>query len=172
MNSSTASSNETRSELEENIEALRATQFFSGLPLEVLKLVAYLAVREEYESGETVFRRGDDEGRAYLVLSGHLRAGWEEGGEILCEIGPGDLVGALSLLGPMPRRHCLTATESARLLTIEREPFAKAMSQFPRSEQWMLEAALGLIRGWGNSIEHCCRPSCAGCRKIMGVTLL
>ena len=44
------------SEFQENLEILRQTYFFSGLPLETLKIFAYLCTREKFRQGEHIFR--------------------------------------------------------------------------------------------------------------------
>jgi len=170
MNSSTANNHNEPSELEANFELLRDTLLFSGLPLETVKLVAYLAVRADFVRGEAVFRRGDDEGRAYLVLSGRLRAGDGDGPAF--EVGEGELVGGLSLLGTMVRRHTLTALTDVRVLTIDRERFMKAVSQFPGYREWMVDAALRLVRHWEERLERAVVHDCPGCRQAMEMGLL
>jgi len=44
-------------EYQENLGILRQTYFFSGLPLESLKIFAYLCTREKFREGEFLFRQ-------------------------------------------------------------------------------------------------------------------
>jgi len=58
------------SELEENLEILRQTYFFSGLPLETLKIFAYLCIREKFKKNEYIFKQYEDDGRAFYIIDG------------------------------------------------------------------------------------------------------
>ncbi|UCG08371.1 MAG: hypothetical protein JSV83_06915, partial [Desulfobacterales bacterium] len=49
------------SELEQNLEFLRQTYFFSGIPLEALKVFAYLCTREKFKKDEYLFQQGEDD---------------------------------------------------------------------------------------------------------------
>ena len=61
----------TSSEFQENLSALREIPFFSKLPMEKLKLFAYLCTRNSYEPGDYMFQQGDDDGRAFYILEGN-----------------------------------------------------------------------------------------------------
>ena len=59
-------------EITDNIDILRQVNFFSGLPLEVVKLFAYLCTRENFRAGDFIFHQGDDDGCAYFTLTGEV----------------------------------------------------------------------------------------------------
>ena len=61
------------SEFQENLEILRQTYFFSGLPLETLKIFAYLCTREKFRPGEHIFRQNEDDGQAFYIIDGQAR---------------------------------------------------------------------------------------------------
>jgi CRP-like cAMP-binding protein len=73
MNSSEKNRTGPSSELEENLEILRQTYFFSGLPLETLKVFAYLCTRVKFKAGEYIFHQHEDDGRAFYIISGKAR---------------------------------------------------------------------------------------------------
>ena len=68
-----------RSELVENLEALRRLPIFRDIPFEITKLYAYTARRRRYREEETVFRQGQPAREAFLVLSGPVRLFMEIG---------------------------------------------------------------------------------------------
>ena len=56
MNSSAADNKTGGScEFQENLEILRQIDFFAGLPIETLKIFAYLCSREKYQAGDYLF---------------------------------------------------------------------------------------------------------------------
>ena len=61
------------SEFQGNLEILRQTYFFSSLPLETLKIFAYLCTREKFRQGEHLFRQDEDDGQAFYIIDGRAR---------------------------------------------------------------------------------------------------
>ena len=60
-------------EFQDNLEILRQTYFFSSLPLETLKIFAYLCTRAKFKQGEHIFRQNEDDGRAFYIIDGKAR---------------------------------------------------------------------------------------------------
>lgn len=73
-----------------------------------------------YDSGEVVFRQGDQGRAMYLVQSGTVRISREGpgGSELLAELGSGDFFGELALLGTARRTASAVASTPARLLPV------------------------------------------------------
>jgi len=158
-------------ELQQNIDILKEVPFFEGFPQEVLKLLAYLAVRGDYEEGDVIFERGDDPGIAFAVVSGELavyRDG-QRGEEKLRGYGEGDFLGSFTLIGSMPSLFTVKATKSTRLLLITRDQFNKIMDQHKELNPLLRKAILKELRRWEQTnideLDSCCL------RKV-GVTLL
>ena len=61
------------SEFQENLELLRQIYFFSGLPLETLKVFAYLCSREKFKQDEYIFSQDEDDGRAFYIINGQAQ---------------------------------------------------------------------------------------------------
>ena len=70
MSSLDESSLSPSSEYQENLDILRQTYFFSGLPLESLKVFAYLCTRERFKTGETLFLQGEEDADAFCLIAG------------------------------------------------------------------------------------------------------
>ncbi len=158
-------------ELQQNIEILKEVPFFEGFPTEVLKLLAYLCVRGDYEKGDALFEKGDDAGLACYIMSGSV-ALYRDGknGEEKLRIYPvGEFVGGFSLLGPMPALFTLRAEEKTCLLILMRDQFSKVMEQHAELNPLLRKAMLKQLRRWEKyNIEGL--DSC--CLQKVGVTLL
>ena len=59
-------------EFQQNLEILRQIEFFAGLPMETLKVFAYLCTRESFSAEEYLYTKDDDDGQAFYILSGRL----------------------------------------------------------------------------------------------------
>jgi len=138
------------SELDQNLELLRQTYFFSVVPLEALKVFAYLCNRETFKEGEYLFRQDEDDGRAFYIIKGRAVLGREEG-ESEKEIrmySEGDFLGGLSLMGPMQRLFSLKAASEVTCLICAREKFSRTLSQFQDLMPGLFKALVGAINGW------------------------
>jgi len=158
-------------ELQHNLEILKEVPFFEGFPPEVMKLLAYLSVRGDYEEGDVLFETGDDPGIAFAVVAGELAVYREgkSGEERLRSYGEGEFLGAFSLIGPMPSLFTMKATTTTRLLIINRDQFSRVMDQHKELAPLLRKAILKQLRRWEQAnieeLESCCLQK-------VGVTLL
>ena len=76
-------------------------------------------------AGEVVVRTGDVGDRFYIVDSGTVRIGLDEGEK---ESGPGDYFGEIALLRDVPRTATVTAATATRLYALERADFLAALT--------------------------------------------
>lgn len=151
MNSSAADNNsESGCEFQENLEILRQIDFFAGLPIETLKIFAYLCARETYQAGEYLFTQGDDDGQAFHLITGRavlIHTVDDTAIEIL-DFEPGEFLGSLALLGSMPRLFGLKTVDTVECLVLNREKFTKAIEQFPELMPRLLRSVVVAIRSW------------------------
>ena len=80
MNSLETDKTSTASELDQNLELLRETYLFSVVPLEALKVFAYLGNREKFKQGEYLIHQGEDDGQAFYIIDGLATLEREAGG--------------------------------------------------------------------------------------------
>ena len=137
-------------EFQQNLEILRQTQFFAGLPMETLKVFAYLCTRESFAAQDCLYDKDDDDGQAFYILSGQLVLVHDtDGGEaVIRDFGPGDFIGGLALLAPMRRLFALKAGQATDCLVLSREKFAKAIGQFPELIPRVFKSMADSIRDW------------------------
>jgi CRP-like cAMP-binding protein len=153
---------------------LRQTYFFSGIPLEALKVFAYLCTRERYKAGEYLFRQGEDDGQAFYLIEGKAVLEYEQDSEILVmrEIGSGEFLGGLTLVGEMRRLFSLKAAEDTTCLILSREKFAKTLEQFNDLMPKIFKALVRGIDGWESRFLTDRTDKCGDCMQRLGVSLL
>ena len=162
------------SELEENLEILRQTWFFSGLPLETLKIFAYLCTREKFKPDEYIIRQHEDDGRAFYIISGKavLERGDNSSTKEIRDCQVGEFIGGLTLLGEVRRLFSLRATEDTICLVLEREKFSKALQQFPDIMPRIFRAVAKSIDSWEERFLAGRADMCGECMVNLGVSLI
>lgn len=108
--------------------------------------IAEIAEPVHLESGEVLFEQGDQSEAMYVLASGRLevRAETELGDEVdLAELGPGEIVGEMSLIEGGERSASVRAVESSRLFELRRRDFERMRAEGRRAAYELL---LGLAR--------------------------
>ena len=95
--------------------------------------------RQFHAPGESVIRRGDEGGAAYVIVEGRVGVSVSEGGPILDEIGPGELFGELALLTSRPRTANVVALSDLELMVLERDAFHEQLLRDPVAANTLLE---------------------------------
>lgn len=174
MNLSGRSNSNPTSELEQNLEFLRQTYFFSGIPLEALKVFAYLCTREKFKGGEYLFRQGEDDGQAFYIIEGKAVLEYKQSEEtiIVRDCVGGEFLGGLTLVGEMRRLFSLKAEEDTICLILNREKFAKTMEQFVDLMPKIFKALVTGIDNWERRFLADRTDKCSDCMERLGVSLL
>jgi len=174
MNSSGRNEASPSSELEENLEILRQTYFFSGLPLETLKVFAYLCTREKFKKDEYIFKQHEEDGRAFYIISGKTELERQDNDSVkkIRDCDMGEFIGGLTLLGEVRRLFSLKAVEDTVCLVLEREKFTKAMEQFPIIMSRIFKAVAKNIDSWEERFLADRADMCGECMVNLGVSLI
>jgi CRP-like cAMP-binding protein len=155
------------------LEVFREIPFFSGLPLEPLKVLAYLSERRTYNQGELVFQKDEVDPHAYYIVDGAASLQVEGAGEAqLKHFKPGDFIGALSLVGDMKRLFSMQAEEDLAVIVISREMFQKTLEQFPDIVYKFLEAVVEGVYDWEKRLLNKHALTFTDCLVHIGVTLV
>jgi CRP/FNR family cyclic AMP-dependent transcriptional regulator len=175
MSSSTEKEQVPRvSEFQADLEILREVQFFSGLSLEALKLVAYLCARQDFRPGDLLFRQDEHDGTAFYIVSG--RAGImrdnERGGAVLKTYGKGEFLGGLALVCEMRRLFTLRALTEMTCVTLTRDRFTKVLEQFPEVTAKVLQTVAEAIVVWEQRLLTGGRGLGEVCAHLAGMSLL
>jgi len=161
-------------ELDQNLELLRQTYLFSGVPLEALKVFAYLCSREKFKQGEYLFRQGEDDGQAFYIINGRAVLEREEGRgkREIRQCHEGEFMGGLSLMGSMQRLFSMKAATDMICLILVRETFSRTLSQFQDIMPSLIKALVGGVDGWEKAFLSNRADTCGECLQNLGVSLL
>ena len=164
----------TTCELDQNLELLRQTYLFSGIPLETLKVFAYLGSREKFKEGEYLLRQGEDDGQAFYIISGKAMLEREEGGltREIRQCVEGEFLGGLSLMGSMRRLFSLKAVSETSCLVLAREKFTRTLAQFHDLMPSLFKAMVSGVDGWEKSFLSSKMEHRDDCLQQLGVSLL
>jgi CRP-like cAMP-binding protein len=137
----------------EDLEHLRQVSLFRGLDYECLKLLTMFCQRVEFIGDDQLMVQGEDDGHAFFILSGQVKAIFTENDvdSVIRQYGTGEFVGGCALLGRMPRIFTLQATEKTTALRLGREQFQKVLQQFPASISKITGSLLLELLEWDRS---------------------
>ena len=124
-------------------EHLRKIPFFEDLTPEDLERVARIGEQRRFEAGQPLIAEGTEGQAMFVVLSG--RAAVETGGTTY-ELGAGDFVGEMALLGRKPRSATVTAIEPVECLVFETMYFKPFLIKNPSVAVTLLEGVVERLR--------------------------
>ncbi|MGB5985542.1 MAG: cyclic nucleotide-binding domain-containing protein, partial [Desulfobacterales bacterium] len=160
-------------ELQMNLDLLRQINFFSTIPIEKLKIFAYLCTRKSYAPDEEIFSQGEDDGQALLILRGQARLVREHEGRTM-EIRTyeeGEFLGGLSLLSPMRRLFTLQAATDLECLILTRGKFERVLAQMPELTTRIFKVLVERLRTWDEQMLTACADGRSAC-QVGGISLI
>jgi len=112
---------------------LATSQLGEMLPLEMADFarLAPRVAREPFTRGEVLMRQGDAGDSFHVLVSGKLQGTVGGDDDITFEVGPGAVIGEMSLLNDEPRGATLVVAESADVLTFDRAAFVALLELNP-----------------------------------------
>ncbi|CAG36620.1 cyclic nucleotide-binding domain-containing protein [Desulfotalea psychrophila] len=157
-------------QMKKNLAVLQEVDFFSQVPPQALKIIAFLCRRMFLDVGEIVFAKGDDPARCFYIVSGEfeLICTADSGGESHIAK-QGDLVGSLSLLARHSSPFTMTASKESDVLVIDRATFEKVVVQFPELYKITAENIAKRIYRW-DALQ--CEKRCSDKSPRGGVSFL
>ncbi|MCP4370098.1 MAG: Crp/Fnr family transcriptional regulator [Deltaproteobacteria bacterium] len=141
------SDSEEKNEFVSNLNIFSHLDFFSGAPVDVIKLCALLCQRQSYKAGDFIFHQNDDTGCSYYIISGKAKLVFtkEEKEYFIREYEAENYFGVLSLMTPIVKQFSLIATQDTTCLVMTRKAFSKVVDQFP-------DIPLKMVRSIGQKI--------------------
>ncbi|HET9718460.1 MAG TPA: MFS transporter [Solirubrobacteraceae bacterium] len=112
-------------------EFLAQVPLLRGLDSAARDALAEDALPVRVEAGEWLFRQGEEADAMYLVQAGRMEVVAEPSGQLLRQLGRGDVVGELALLTDSPRSASVRAARSSELLMIRRGDFEQLLGASP-----------------------------------------
>ena len=105
--------------------------FFKGFAPDQLRRVAELAEECEAEAGGELIGQGRPGQEAFVILDGE--AGVYVGGTQVNTLGPGEIVGEMSLIDHNPRTADVKALTAMKLLVFDSRAFRRLLDEMPEA---------------------------------------
>ena len=129
-------------------ETLRAIPIFADCAVVSLQVLAFSSERQLFESGEPLLKQGYKGAPAYLILTGSVDIQSE--GKAIGQVGPGALLGEVSMIGQLPCTISATATSAVTAARISRALFLRVAEEYPDFGKAVFQA---LARKLDNSMR-------------------
>ncbi len=100
----------------ERLPWLRTLALFRDLTQDDLALVAQVARDVVCKAGQALFYTGDEGDGLYIIVEGRMRV--QRGGQVIAELGAGEVVGELAIMDQQPRSADAVAVSDVRLLEL------------------------------------------------------
>ncbi|GAB1469960.1 hypothetical protein MASR2M66_08370 [Chloroflexota bacterium] len=138
----------TDSESSRKIKLLK--QAFNGLTDAELETMAALTDLRTYPAGHVLCQEGSYEEIFYIITSGNAAISKsisaEEGGRVLRDVGPGDLVGEMALIQNAPRAATVCTTSECTVLEMDKLDFETMLQRNPSVALDIVRITLNRLR--------------------------
>ena len=124
--------------------ALENASIFSLCSKREVKLVAKLAKVRTVRAGTTLMTEGEPGETMMVILSGG--ADVKKGSKKLAELGSGEVVGEMAVLGKAPRNATVTARTDSDIAVIGRRELYRLIEDAPGFSRKLLEALANRVR--------------------------
>ena len=131
------------------MDVLRSAPLFAGLPDAAWAALAPRLVSRVVARGEDLFREGDPGDALHVLVEGKVkisRAAPDGRENVIAILGPGDLLGELSIFDAQPRGATATAVTDSRLATLAKADFAEWLALHPAVAVELLHALAVRLR--------------------------
>lgn len=136
-----------RSEVSEDV--VRNVSVFADLDDETYAAVRGAMVSTNVRRGEVLFREGEPGMRLWVIVTGKVKLGHTapDGREsLLAVLGPGEIVGELSVYDPGPRTATATVLAPSAFLELERDVFLNLLDAHPGLSRQLLRSLAQRLR--------------------------
>jgi EAL domain-containing protein (putative c-di-GMP-specific phosphodiesterase class I) len=105
-----------------------------------------------YEKGDVIFRRGEPGDHAYFIERGAVDVIIDKDGAdfVIAQLGPGEIIGEMSMIDDAPRSADVIATEDTELIVIQRSRFIKPLTSADPMMNLILRVVLTRFRNAQN----------------------
>ncbi|WP_371174632.1 Crp/Fnr family transcriptional regulator [Buchananella felis] len=132
-----------------DVSALANVPLFADLPEDDLQALRAMMHETSLRRGENLFHEGDPGDRLYILQDGKVKLGHTslDGREkLIAVLGPGEIVGELTLFDPGPRSTTASAVAPTHLLVLEHTALMAFIDERPALAKLMLRALAQRLR--------------------------
>jgi CRP/FNR family transcriptional regulator, cyclic AMP receptor protein len=130
-------------------DVVRSVPVFADLDDETYAAVRGAMVSTSVRRGEVLFREGEPGDRFWVIAAGKVKLGHAapDGREsLLAVLGPGEIVGELSVYDPGPRTATATVLAPSTFLELEHSKFLDLLQQHPGLSRQLLRSLAQRLR--------------------------
>jgi hypothetical protein len=157
-----------------HLDILRELPFFTGVSLDVVKVLAYLSGSESFRAGDVLCGQGEMLDCCRYVVCGEVEImhAPEEGQAVPVGTGgAGYFFGGLSLLAHVKSLYTVRAASPVDCLVLTREKFQKAAERFPEMLPRVMAAVVEHMFKWEAGVLAVCGKDPAALKGLYGLTL-
>lgn len=137
-------------------QLLSRVPLFQGLNEQQFALLSSRIQKISLRRGEVLFVEGDEGDRLYIITEGKIKLGHssEDGREsLLAILGPGEMIGELTLFDPGKRSTTATAVSPASMLCLEHSDLVQILDTNPEVAKHLLRALAQRLRRTNESLS-------------------
>jgi len=123
---------------------LAKVPLFSGLNSRELGRIAKASDEVTIKAGTVLVEQGQTGHECFIVVDGNATV--RRNGRKVATVGPGAVIGELSLLDRGPRTATVTAETDMKVLVLDQRHFSGILNEVPALSQKLLTALAGRIR--------------------------
>ena len=124
--------------MDQKVELLSKVPLLAGLSRKDLEQVAQISDEVDLPAGRVLMKQGSYGSEFFVIISGNVRV--ERDGQVLRELGAGDFLGELALLGNIARTATATCVDDGRFLVLGHREFNSLLTQYPNIQSTVLHA--------------------------------
>ena len=128
----------------ETVAALRQVPLLRDLSKRDLGFIATLASGYVVEPERALVVQGERQGGCMIILSGRARV--ERDGRTFAHLGPGDVVGEMSLLDGRPRAATVVAEDWTEVIALDNRDFTTLLKSSPELQHQLLLSLCARLR--------------------------
>lgn len=128
----------------DSLQSLAQVALFSSCSKKELERIARSSEEIQVPAGQIIVDQGDAGRDCYVVVSGE--ASVRRNGRKITTLGPGAVIGELSLLDHGPRTATVIADTDMTLVVIDQRSFASLLEQVPTLARKLLGYLAGRVR--------------------------
>lgn len=130
---------DTVKDFNQMVDIIASSKFFAGAPRKALEDLVIDSDITTFPAGEVIMREGDYEMICYVTLSGRFRVSVTDKDtgkkRVVKILGPGEILGEMSVLSGHPRLAEVTCLDDAQALRVHKEELARFLDAAPEVKQ-------------------------------------
>jgi CRP/FNR family cyclic AMP-dependent transcriptional regulator len=136
----------------DKVDLLQKIPLFSRLSQRQLNAVARYADGVQLRKGAVLAKQGAQGLEAIIIVDGRARV--EGDGKAIAELGPGDVVGEMSVIDGKPRSATVIAETPMNLLVLHRRDFMSVLETVPGLQRKLLVTLCERVRQADQALTH------------------